>query len=85
MKRAMNEFGPELQNIRLNHFRVDRISGADNDRHKQNVFALTTNLKLNATYTVPVLINNILITSLEFVKVLKTGCILVIHPVFVFI
>ena len=24
----------ELQNIRLNHFRVDRISGADNDRHK---------------------------------------------------
>ena len=26
--------GPELQNIRLNHFRVDRISGADNDRHK---------------------------------------------------
>ena len=34
MKRAMNEFGPELQNIRLNHFRVDRISGADNDRHK---------------------------------------------------
>ena len=34
MKRAMNEFGPELQNISLNHFRVDRISGADNDRHK---------------------------------------------------
>ena len=34
MKRAMNEFGPELQNIRLNHFRVDRISGDDNDRHK---------------------------------------------------
>ena len=34
MKRAMNEFGPELQNILLNHFRVDRISGADNDRHK---------------------------------------------------
>ena len=34
MKRAMNEFGPELQNIRLNHFRVDRISGGDNDRHK---------------------------------------------------
>ena len=34
MKRAMNEFSPELQNIRLNHFRVDRISGADNDRHK---------------------------------------------------
>ena len=34
MKRAMNEFGPELQNIRLNHYRVDRISGADNDRHK---------------------------------------------------
>ena len=34
MKRAMNEFGPELQNIRLNHFRIDRISGSDNDRHK---------------------------------------------------
>ena len=34
MKRAMDEFGPELQNIRLNHFRIDRISGADNDRHK---------------------------------------------------
>ena len=34
MKRAMNEFGPELQNIRLNHFRVDRISGDDNDRYK---------------------------------------------------
>ena len=34
MKRAINEFGPELQNIRLNHFRVDRISGTDNDRHK---------------------------------------------------
>ena len=34
MRRAMNEFQPELQNIRLNHYRVDRISGADNDRHK---------------------------------------------------
>ena len=34
MKRAMNEFGPELQNIRLNHFRIDRISGGDNNRHK---------------------------------------------------
>ena len=34
MKRVMNEFGPELQNIRLNHFRIDRISGGDNDRHK---------------------------------------------------
>lgn len=34
MKRAMDEFGPELQNIRLNHFRIDRISGGDNDRHK---------------------------------------------------
>ena len=34
MKRALHEFGPELQNIRLNHFRVDRISGDDNDRHK---------------------------------------------------
>lgn len=45
MKRAMNEFGPELQNIRLNHFRIDRISGGDNDRHKLNVFAATTNLK----------------------------------------
>lgn len=34
MKRALNEFGPELQNIRLNHFRIDRISGDDNNRHK---------------------------------------------------
>ena len=34
MKRSMDEFGPELQNIRLNHFRIDRISGGDNDRHK---------------------------------------------------
>ena len=34
MKRALNEFGPELQNIRLNHFRIDRISGDDDDRHK---------------------------------------------------
>lgn len=34
MRRAMNEFQPELQNIRLNHYRVDRIFGADNDRHK---------------------------------------------------
>ena len=34
MTRALNEFGPELQNIRLNHFRIDRISGDDNDRHK---------------------------------------------------
>ena len=34
MRRAMNEFQPELQNIHLNHYRVDRISGGDNDRHK---------------------------------------------------
>ena len=34
MRRAMVEFQPELQNIRLNHYRVDRISGGDNDRHK---------------------------------------------------
>ena len=35
MKRKLwTKFGPELQNIRLNHLRVDRISGADNDRHK---------------------------------------------------
>ena len=34
MRRAMDEFQPELQNIRLNHYRVDRISGGDNDRHK---------------------------------------------------
>ncbi|ETS92680.1 MULTISPECIES: S-layer homology domain-containing protein [Veillonella] len=34
MRRAMDEFGPELQNIRLNHYRIDRISGDDNDRHK---------------------------------------------------
>ena len=34
MRRAMDEFQPELQNIRLNHYRVDRIFGGDNDRHK---------------------------------------------------
>lgn len=34
MRRAMDEFQPELQNIRLNHYRIDRISGDDNDRHK---------------------------------------------------
>ena len=34
MRRAMDEFQPELQNIRLNHYRVDRICGGDNDRHK---------------------------------------------------
>ena len=34
MRRAMDEFQPELQNISLNHYRVDRISGGDNDRHK---------------------------------------------------
>lgn len=34
MRRAMDEFQPELQNIRLNHYRIDRISGGDNDRHK---------------------------------------------------
>ena len=34
MRRAMDEFQPELQNIRLNHYRVDRLSGGDNDRHK---------------------------------------------------
>ena len=34
MDRAMNEFEPELRQIRLDRIRVDRISGKDNDRHK---------------------------------------------------
>ena len=34
MDRAMNEFEPELRQIRLNRIRVDRISGKDNDRNK---------------------------------------------------
>ena len=54
MKRALNEFGPELQNIRLNHFRVDRISGADNDRHKTERVRVNNEPKTNVTYTVPV-------------------------------
>ena len=34
MDRAMNEFKPELRQIRLDRIRVDRISGKDNDRNK---------------------------------------------------
>ncbi|WP_315555112.1 S-layer homology domain-containing protein [Dialister invisus] len=34
MDRLMIEFEPELRAIRLDHIRVDRISGKDNDRHK---------------------------------------------------
>lgn len=34
MDRAMNEFESEFRQLRLEHFRVDRISGKDNDRHK---------------------------------------------------
>ena len=34
MDRAMNEFEPELRQIRLDRIRVDRISGKDNDRNK---------------------------------------------------
>ena len=34
MDRAMNEFEPELRQIRLDRIRVDRISGKDNDRDK---------------------------------------------------
>lgn len=30
----MNEFEPELRQIRLDRIRVDRISGKDNDRNK---------------------------------------------------
>ncbi len=34
MDRAMNEFEPELRQIRLDRIRVDRISGKDDDRNK---------------------------------------------------
>ena len=34
MDRVMNEFEPELRQIRLDRIRVDRISGKDNDRNK---------------------------------------------------
>jgi len=34
MDRAMNEFEPELRQIRLDRIRVDRISGKDNERNK---------------------------------------------------
>lgn len=34
MDKAMNEFEPELRQIRLDRIRVDRISGKDNDRGK---------------------------------------------------
>ena len=34
MDRAMNEFEPELRQIRLDRIRVDHISGKDNDRNK---------------------------------------------------
>ena len=34
MDRAMNEFEPELRQIRLDRIRIDRISGKDNDRNK---------------------------------------------------
>ncbi|WP_251423480.1 ESPR-type extended signal peptide-containing protein [Veillonella agrestimuris] len=35
MKRAMDEFGPELEALRLaDTFRIDRVSGDNNDRHK---------------------------------------------------
>ena len=81
MKRAMNEFGPELQNIRLNHFRIDRISGGDNDRHKTERVRVNNEPEINVTYTVPVFINNTT-TSLRACESSKTGCIFVIHPVF---
>lgn len=35
MAKAVNEFGPELEQVQnIERFRVDRISGKDNDRHK---------------------------------------------------
>lgn len=34
MDRAMNEFEPELRQIRLDRIRVDRVSGKDNERNK---------------------------------------------------
>lgn len=35
MAKAVNEFGPELEQVQnIERFRVDRVSGKDNDRHK---------------------------------------------------
>ena len=34
MQKAVKEFGPEMQVISGGRFRVDRISGEDNDRYK---------------------------------------------------
>ena len=35
MGRSLGEFGPEIQKVaEADHFRVDRVSGKDNDRHK---------------------------------------------------
>ena len=81
MKRALNEFGPELQNIRLNHFRVDRISGDDNDRHKTERVRVNNEPKTNVTYTVPVYT---IINRINFSSVCKSSKqdVSLIHPVF---
>lgn len=57
MGKAMEEFGPEMEKVREAYrFRVDRISGGDNDRNK--VERVRVNNKGNkervitATYTV---------------------------------
>lgn len=34
MNRLEKEFEPELRQLRIEHFRVDRVSGKDSDRHK---------------------------------------------------
>ncbi|WP_251424643.1 S-layer homology domain-containing protein [Veillonella agrestimuris] len=51
MNKLMDEFEPELRQIRMDRFRVDRISGEDNDRHKVNrVRVNSDNDKANNVY-----------------------------------
>lgn len=52
MTRAIDEFGPELERIqKASRFRVDRVSGNDNDRHKiERVRVNNENDKANHEY-----------------------------------
>lgn len=52
MTRAIDEFGPELERIqKASRFRVDRVSGGDNDRHKiERVRVNNDNDKANDEY-----------------------------------
>lgn len=43
MNKLMNEFEPELRQLHMDRFRIDRISGEDNDRHKINRVRVNSN------------------------------------------